>query len=327
MYNLRNIISSLQLYEEFNEPHYATWFVKRFEMRYWGGLWLPSILLTDSITSIRSILCDHVIFRFAKGLYCKSCLRPLEIPETTATYLRECQQCLQSETRKKFSCILVGAGLPYGAPCSCDFTAVLPCDDVSHCMNYCATNYVLYIGVIGEFIKVGITRADLTENPPHYMYRLVSQSLDYAFVLEHHPPLNLAQAQRLEAQISHDFGITDAISFQTKVNTLFNEQTAVLEAKSLTEDILDSYQNFELIKEVNVAEESICSPVVSSRADLVHYINSHEIEHVSIDSILMGRIVVTKGSLALIEYENRVFLVNLAELEGHGIITAEEGWF
>lgn len=170
---------------------------------------IPYIWVADHSFSQRVPLFGAVRFLFEKERYCTQCLQRNDTKDVF------CSECQGTEVGILHSCIIKKEG---SLSAECDI--IHNSCGVPWLENYCCSEHVIYIGCVGDAIKVGVTKYSRNGVQERYIDRFLEQGLTSVAVLRGKEPLTMPEAQSLEDWISNYFGIPERIRFKEKLDAI-----------------------------------------------------------------------------------------------------------
>ncbi|MFQ5976961.1 MAG: hypothetical protein ACE5OZ_02370 [Candidatus Heimdallarchaeota archaeon] len=293
------------------------WTIARLAYHEVNGLYWPFMKTTTPELGQWIVMFDEKVFQLSPGWVCTECCR--SIPQDS--WQRRCVACEDLPRTLRFRCIYTSAGEPFAK--SCTPKEPYPCGDTQHAQWYCLREYVLYIGCIGPKLKIGICALNRGGAKTGYIHRLVEQGLDFAVVLRHPKKMSLAEAQMLEAEISEEFGLSQKLTFNEKVEALFSNNAAIATVLEIIQAILQRYPPLQILAHCDLREKTITSPDISHKG-LLNLLDQARILRFPLQ--LVGRIVFTQGELAIMESDDEYFMLNLRDLVGRVMVDSEEGF-
>lgn len=223
------------------------------------------------------------------GSFCTMCC--MRSPESS---IGLCSECAHSELGIWRQCVLLGAGYALGECLGHECPL-----SVSH---LCRREYVLYVAVFGDIIKVGVTLKERGGHETGFVYRLLEQGADYAAVVS--AGLALWDAQDLERMVAREYGLRLRVSAQEKLDMLSVDWSdAAREADVIAEEIAKSYGGS-----------------VIWRGSLDYWLVS---DVSSVSDVLDGTVVGWKGNLLFVDDGSVVRAVDLSAVSGRGVICWE----
>ncbi|MEX2689668.1 MAG: hypothetical protein Q6351_005020 [Candidatus Njordarchaeum guaymaensis] len=252
--------------------------------RYLGDYW-PYIDYLYEGRKGGFILYGYHYLRFA-GRFCRWCGS-----EEIVSDLGLCSKCYGSPNGIKYRVIVKGYE-EVGDPTIYDLIADL--------LHY---RYILYLGSFGSKLKVGISRLNRDGDFRGYLGRIIEQGLDSAVVFD--GGYDLLQAQEMEKTISSDFGISQVIRFNEKLDELQNG-TSYRDVRDVAEDILREYRDLSVIWFGRIS-----------------WSEPRSFDHIWREDVIDGELIYARGNIAIFETGSKKIAVNLSSLAGRGIITEE----
>ncbi len=255
----------------------------------------------------------NVFFRVSEANYCVLCYNKIS---ENRTGVRICEKCSSTKIGLLFDCIWNSSLMVYGARCNPKEEPL--CEDFKNAL-YCSSAHVLYIGLFGGILKVGVTRYSSQSSGRTYQDRIIEQGLDYAYVFHFKGATSLPVLQEMEAKISERFGFQTKITFNEKVEEIEDEITSNTKskhkvlwlkkaAKEVKEYLLSNGLEVSEVEYFSLRDYYIIPKVESL------YVLKHPLW-------VIGKIVGFKGHLIFMRRDDGLYLFNLYDLEGKRIHT------
>ena len=298
----RVVVIPTQLNWEVDSHHIM---ISRYEVGPLIDFMIPYIWVIDEGDEQRVPFFGRVAIELTREKYCISCFR--EIVDGLSDL---CQNCKTQDFGIFHRCIIKEDSVLRHA-----CTQESPACGIEWARRYCYEEHVVYIGTIGDLIKVGVTKLSKLGQSDNFMNRILGQGLLSAVVLRGIAPLSLLDAQRIEEEIALGWGIPEKINFIHKVEALrelfsiSDNGTNML--VSLAKDIIKKLKLYKLriYRVLDLSSEYIFP--FDWAGDIyrnVRYIN--------------GRVIGFVGNVLFIDANGIVYAYNANNLIGRGIIDA-----
>jgi len=166
-------------------------------------------------------------------------------------------------------------------------------------------DYVLYLGVFGDLVKVGISSFNRGGVVNGFVDRLLEQGFDHAVVID--GGFDLVSAQDLERDVSREFGLVTALSFRDKLDHIYSKG------------------DFSLSDLVLLGEE-VVRFIGSGRiiwSGSFNWCVPPDFDGVWSGDFLIGDFFFARGNLVFVDDGSERLVVNLSDLVGRGIVSWE----
>ena len=165
-------------------------------------------------------------------------------------------------------------------------------------------DYVLYFGVFGSAVKVGVSRFDRGGVSFGFVDRLVEQGFSSAVAIGF---FDLVSAQDLEREVAGEFGLACSLGFFDKLELLGSREFSLGSLMGLVGEVLDFIGGGARV----VWFGSFSWPCPSG------------FDYVWSGDVLSGSLVGFRGNLGFFSDGSSVFVVNFSDLVGRGIVDWE----
>ena len=243
----------------------------------------------------------------------KRCLNCGDIIDRTSKETT-CEACKETIYYKYRRCLFEGPGTPFESVCTPENP---PCK-VDWMRSKCWSDHYLYLGRIGNKVKVGISNCKRKEGK---FYRIIEQGLDEALVLSKFK--SLQEVLSMEVKIAEMLNLTTYFTFMDKINLLTNQQD-----DAHTECNLHEYLS---------KLEPLFPDITFSFIDLTDvwqkFPTNHTIKEVTFPQKIEGTVVTAQGNILFVRpfdipsSQNVLNAYNLSRLVGYEIFTNEESLY
>lgn len=215
--------------------------------------------------------------------WCASCINGF-------SRLGLCSDCLSSFRGIRYRLLVEGYDV-------FDYSVVLEHSDLVF------RDYVLYLGVFGDLVKVGVSSLERGGVSNGFIDRLLEQGFDCAVVIG---KFDLITVQDLERDVSREFGLVTTLSFRDKIDSVYSRGLSLGGLVSLSEEVIDFIGSGDIIWSGSF--DWGVPPVV---------------DDVWSGDFLDGEVVFARGNLLFVRDSSEVLVVNLSNLVGCGIVSWE----
>lgn len=164
--------------------------------------------------------------------------------------------------------------------------------------------YVVYIGVFGNKLKVGVSRFDRGGSEYGFIDRLIEQgfSSGVAFGL-----FDLITAQDLETDIAREFGLLTRLNFKNKLSALTSPEFSLSDLEDLAIEVLG---------------------FIGGDAQIIWFGSFDwsfplDFDDIWSGDVLCGEVVGYRGNIVFVSDGSSILAVNLNDLVGRGIVDWE----
>ena len=228
------------------------------------------------------------VFLVFSGRFCRWCGSPIG----SSSRVGLCDSCYSSRRGVRYRLLVEGYR---------SFPDVSVLESESDLVS---ASYVLYFGVFGSRVKVGVSRFDRGGVPFGFVDRLVEQGFSSAVAIGF---FDLVSAQDLESDVAREFGLETSLGFYDKLDVLGSEEFSLDVLMSLVGEVLDFIGDGARV----IWFGSFSWPYPS------------DYDFVWSGDVLSGDLVGFRGNLGFFDDGSSVFVVNLNDLVGRGIVDWE----
>ena len=160
-----------------SDDHLAEYYYycESFSYRLWNGIFIPVASLAHEKERLSTYWHGIIGVKFNSAKYCTSCQKNTDNLDD----LGYCPACKENIYNKQHCCRIVGAGKPFQALCDIKNPV---CGDPERSTTICQKNHIVYILRINSVLKVGTSMQDRGQVSNGYLYRILEQGADEAWV-------------------------------------------------------------------------------------------------------------------------------------------------
>lgn len=180
-----------------------------WEWRWFFGMAVPYMKFVDVVGPGAFPIMGHLLLDLDDTYRCSSCMADVRAGE------RFCSDCANLPINLRLSCILEGAGVPFGGECDKDAPV---CGEISWARAVCYSQWMIYIAEVFGVLKVGISRKGHGGCSVGFTQRLLSQGAGQWIALG--PVQGLQRAREMEDRISVELGLSQRVTARDRLGYL-----------------------------------------------------------------------------------------------------------